>query len=488
MPRPLAACLYFGFALWLLRRDAKRDVGVSTALWIPLLWVWIIASKPLAYWFADGTAPEVADVTQGSFFDRNAYLLLMFFGLIVLAKRRITWNQVFVENRWLCLFSLFCLISVLWSPIPFVALKRWIKDVGGIIMILILLTEGNPTAAIQTVFLRCAYLLVPLSVLFIKYYPELGGRYYNQWTGATNYCGITTNKNALGVLAMISGLCLIWSIVDIERRSTWLKTIRSMWPELAVLLMCLWILKIADSATSLGCFIVGTAVFLATHTRWVRTNLRRLGWWVCGLVLASLLLFAVPDLRRVVGESLGRDVTLTTRTDIWNAVLDLKTNPLVGTGFASVWLTPEGSALVREMGGLPHSHNGYLETYLNTGLIGVVLLLAVLFVAGRNSIKELSDGAVVGNLFAALFLCGVIYNYTEVTFNNGNIVGFSLWLMATQFQVPRHLKVAGADDALEASAGDLNPSWAEPMGVPDLGNAWPSHHPMVEGFPGAGAN
>ena len=209
---------------------------------------------------------------------------------------------------------------------------------------------------------------------------------------------------------------------------------------------------------------------------------------MCGLVLASLLLFAVPDLRRVVGESLGRDVTLTTRTDIWNAVLDLKTNPLVGTGFASVWLTPEGSALVREMGGLPHSHNGYLETYLNTGLIGVVLLLAVLFVAGRNSIKELSDGAVVGNLFAALFLCGVIYNYTEVTFNNGNIVGFSLWLMATQFQVPRHLKVAGADDALEASAGDLNPSWAEPMGVPDLGNAWPSHHPMVEGFPGAGAN
>src|SRR5439155_3593615 len=142
-----------------------------------------------------------------------------------------------------------------------------------IVIILVLLTEQSPTAAIRTVFLRCAYLLVPLSILFIKYYPGTG-KYYNQWTGAAGYGGVCTNKNSLGVLAMISGLCLLWSIVDIERRSTWLKTIRSMWPELAVLLMCLWILKIADSATSLGCFIVGTAVFLATHTRWVRTNLR----------------------------------------------------------------------------------------------------------------------------------------------------------------------------------------------------------------------
>ena len=463
MPPILASCLCFAFILWLFLRDAKRASGVSAAIWIPLIWVWIIASKPLALWFASGTAAsEGTDVTQGSFFDRNAYLVLIILGLIVLAKRGVTWHQVFVENRWLWLFCLFCGLSVIWSPIPFVAFKRWIRDVGSIVIILVLLTEQSPTAAIRTVFLRCAYLLVPLSVLFIKYYPDMG-RYWNQWTGAGAYNGVTTSKNSLGVLAMISGLCLLWSIVDIEKRSTWFKTIRSMWPELAVLLMCVWILKIADSATSLACFIVGAAVFLAIHLSWIITNLRRLGWWACGLVLASFLFFAIPDLRKVVAESLGRNVTLTERTDIWNAVLDLKTNPFVGAGFASVWLTHDGAALVREMGGLAHSHNGYLETYLNTGLIGVFLLLAVLFVAGKNSIRELSSGTVLGNLFAALFLSGVIYNYTEVTFNNGNIVGFSLWLMATRFQVPSHLEVAGTDDALEVSAGDVNLSGTEWM-------------------------
>src|SRR5437899_9467672 len=408
LPPILASCLCFAFILWLFRRDTKRASEVSAAIWIPLVWVWIIASKPLAYWFASGTeASEVTDITQGSFFDRNAYLVLIFLGAIVLAKRGVTWHQVFVENKWLWLFCLFCGLSVIWSPIPFVAFKRWIRDVGSIVIILVLLTEQSPTAAIRTVFLRCAYLLVPLSVLFIKYYPEQG-RYYNQWTGATGYSGATTNKNSLGVLVMVSGLCLLWSIVDIEKRSTWLKTIRKMWPELIVLLMCLWILKIANSATSFSCFIIGTAAFLVVHTRWITTNPRRLGWCMCGLLLASFLVIAVPDVRKVVTESLGRDPNLTERTDIWNAALDLKTNPLLGAGFASVWLTRNGSALVNEIGGLAHSHNGYLETYLNTGLIGVVLLLGVLFVAGRNSIRELSGGAVVGNLFVALFLSGFV--------------------------------------------------------------------------------
>jgi hypothetical protein len=85
----------------------------------------------------------------------------------------------------------------------------------------------------------------------------------------------------------------------------------------------------------------------------------------------------------------------------------------------------------------------------------------VLFVEGKNSIRELSSGAIVGNLFAALFLCGVIYNYTEVTFNKDNIVGFSLWLMATQLRLPRHLEITGTDAAFEASAGDVNLSGIE---------------------------
>jgi len=181
-----------------------------------------------------------------------------------------------------------------------------------------------------------------------------------------------------------------------------------------------------------------------------------MGWLVCGLLVASFIVVANSGLRGTFAGALGREGSLTERTDIWKDALDLKTNPLVGAGFASVWLTPSGSALVKEYGVLAHSHDGYLETYLNTGLIGLILLLGVLFTAGRNSVRELSRGGVLGHLFPALFVSGVIYNYTEVTFNNGNIVGFSLWLIATQYRPPYDLRATSTDGALEASAEDLS--------------------------------
>ena len=40
----------------------------------------------------------------------------------------------------------------------------------------------------MTLLRRLCYLLIPLSILLIKYYPEIG-RQYDSWTGAANVCG-----------------------------------------------------------------------------------------------------------------------------------------------------------------------------------------------------------------------------------------------------------------------------------------------------------
>ena len=44
-----------------------------------------------------------------------------------------------------------------------------------------------------------------MSVVFIKYLPELG-RDYDPWTGWAFYTGVTTNKNMLGYLLFVFGL------------------------------------------------------------------------------------------------------------------------------------------------------------------------------------------------------------------------------------------------------------------------------------------
>jgi O-antigen ligase len=450
MPASLATPLFVGFILTLLYRSAKRGERSSVGLFVATIWFCLIGSKPVIYWLY-GRAAE-ADFNfylDGNPIDRNIFLVLIVWGILILTRRSIDWRTIWTRNRMLGLLYVYLLISVLWSDDPFVSFKRWIKAAGDVVMVLLIITEGNPVDAIAKVYLRCAYVLVPLSVLIIKWYPDIG-RYYRRWTWETLYCGVTTNKNSLGVLAAISGLSLLWYILDDPKRAKWLARLRTYWAELVVLAMCVWILRIADSQSALVAFGIGTVALFVTRLRWVQARMGVMLWCGFGVALFMTAFTASPELRGAVAQMLNRDATLTGRTDIWDAVLRLRTDPLIGTGFASVWLTPDGRALAQVLE-IPHAHNGYLETYLNCGLIGLVLLLAVIIVAARRTLGQLAAGTTIGRFYAALLLSGLVYNYTEVTFNNNNIVGFSVWLTAVAISGREHIQRASRTNALDPS-------------------------------------
>ena len=432
LPPTIAACLFVGFILWLFRRYSKEAGAMSYGLWVPFIWVAINVSRPIGYWFVNGTeaaVSETSDLSQGSFIDRNTYLILICAGVFVLLRRRVNWSSFLASGRWLWIFYFYLLLSVLWSDYTFISFKRWFKDAGDLVMILIILSEKDPIEAIRGIFIRCAYVLIPLSVLFIKWYPDIG-RYYNHWTWTTGYSGITLGKNQLGLLCMLSGLFLLWQIVDVYPARGMKTRLRNLWPDLLVLVMCLWMLWIAGSATALFSFVLGAVVFFGTRLRLIRSNFGSLGWVLACVALLMLLFTVSSGFRGTIAGALGRDVTLTTRTEIWERALELKTNPLLGSGFFSTWLAPKAASMVEEWGGLAHAHNGYLETYLNSGAIGVLLLLAVLVSAGKNAKRQLYQRSTAGYLFISLFLVALFYNYTEVTLNRSNVVGMLLWLMS----------------------------------------------------------
>ena len=63
----------------------------------------------------------------------------------------------------------FMAVSILWSPFPMVSIKRWVKAVGALLMVMVVLTERDPTAAVVGLFKRTFMVLLPLSVYLIKY-------------------------------------------------------------------------------------------------------------------------------------------------------------------------------------------------------------------------------------------------------------------------------------------------------------------------------
>ena len=468
MPPPIASILFYCVIAWLLYTQSKGP-RVSAALWIATIDFAFTASKPVTFWlYGNDYLYTDPSVIEGDPVNRTTLILLFIAGLGVLIKRRIRIGSIVALNPALVVLMLYLAISVVWSIDPLIALKRYFREIGHIILVLVVLTDVNPLEAVQRVLLRCAYVLVPLSVLYCKYYPGLG-RTYNQWTGDATYTGVTTNKNTLGMLAMLIALFLIWRLLGSRKI---LQVANA--PELLVLAMSMWLLNIANSKTSLACFAIGLLTLLATRTEWIRPRPALLKVGIFAVLIAAAVLFMTPVSRGYVAEQLGRDATLTTRTDIWEASLALDTNPVIGEGYNSVWLTPRGRALVNRMT-LAHAHNGYLEVYLNSGVIGVLLLVLVLSTAVRNALRVLGQGLPLGPLLVTWCVVAIIYNFSEVTFNKDNIVTLGLFLIAIRLDRRLYFGQAVAPSPQRAATASPRPDRLRGPAVATAGGRFGRH-------------
>src|SRR5205085_2663946 len=144
----------------------------------------------------------------------------------------------------------------------------------------------------------------------------------------------------------------------------------------ALLAMTLSLMSEAGSATSSVCVVLGCLVIAAAHSKTVKRRPAILTVLIpVGLCLYLLLQFGFEfDIIAALAEAVGRNPDLTGRTHIWSVVLSTNTNPLVGTGYESFWLGSRLRWVWEQAGEVNEAHNGYLETYLNLGLIGVFLL------------------------------------------------------------------------------------------------------------------
>ncbi len=208
---PTVACMLFiGYLFWM---DLRRPDSPSRALWVPLAWMFLAGSRWVSSWLNLGpTLASANDYAEGSPIDRAVFFALIVAGILILASRKIDWQRLLVNNVWIILYLLYCLASMAWTDEPTILMKRWVKDLGNPIMALVILTERRPYEAVGAVLRRLAFLLLPLSVLFVKYYPELGRTYHHD--GSPMYTGVGHQKNDLGFMCLLAGIYVFWELLQ----------------------------------------------------------------------------------------------------------------------------------------------------------------------------------------------------------------------------------------------------------------------------------
>jgi O-antigen ligase len=430
MPSSIALLAYF--LLVVLFLHWSKDPKDSPALWLPVIWLFIVSSRLPSVWFGVSSATSaVAATEEGNSLDRTVYLALLATALYVLARRKVHWSEFFARNLTLTSYLAFALISVIWSDYSFISFKRYVRDLNPYVMAFVVLSDPRPTRAISTVIRRVCYILLTLSLLLIKYFPAVG-IVFNQWDGRPEYVGVGTGKNMLGKICMVSVLFFFWDTLGRwpERKSRTGRLI--LVTNITSILMALRLFMLFDSATSQGCLILGFMIVLLARSKLVKANPRLLTAGILVAITGYLLLASVFDLSEMFAGLMGRDPTLTGRTDIWKVLLQMQTNPLIGLGYASLWAGDRMAAILRIAGSnfVNETHNGYLEIYMTLGFVGLALCVVFLLAGFRKICRQISVFPHYAAFALALWVIVVIYNRTESAMS-----GELLWSVLLYFTI-----------------------------------------------------
>ena len=306
--------------------------------------------------------------------------------------------------------------SVLWAFSPQSSFIRFVQQLMIVTSIVLpTMLAGRTADMMRGVFLCFACALI-LNVLFI-----LGGsvtiaRYGSELVDI-GYQGYFLGKNYLGECAAVAFLLSIHEV----RCHGWGRRALGF----VVFVFAVVLIFLSDSKTALGLALISP--FLASLTLTVRRMTR---------VSPAIILLSIPlsyiVFSHVSHFSMSRmsymlygDSTFTGRTIIWDfAQYEIERSPFLGWGYQSFWLVP-GSPSLEAPGWvamMPNAHNGYYDTMLELGYVGLAFLL-VFILATLHAIGRVADrNPAQGRLLLSLALFVIMYNFLE-----------SLWMRGFEF-------------------------------------------------------
>lgn len=373
----------------------------------PLERLFVIASFYfLVYGFPDTAFRTVQEreaqaLTADSDLTNTLASTAIYLGALAILLVRSWWIRESIRRDGLVVLLVgLALASTLWSVDPGVTLRRSLALALGTVFAYYVAARFPLSGLLRLLLVALAVGTV-LSIIWATALPRYGLDLEGRWLG------VASHKNALARHQVLTILVALFVLPSLRWRL----------PALVIAGLAAFAMAMTQGTTAVIA-LLSLAVLLPV---WAAFRARRT---MFGAVLVSLSAMTVAvgwfvsrSFADIV-QLTGKDVTLTGRTGLWQAVQDrIADRPVLGYGYEAFWTGWGGVSgeVWLDTGWLaPHSHNGLLEVLLNLGLVGGVVFVALLGRGLFRSVNYARNRTGIGALFPITIVSfSILYSTTE---------------------------------------------------------------------------
>jgi exopolysaccharide production protein ExoQ len=345
---------------------------------------------------------------SGEFGGKIFYILFGLYIIIVPIALARLGRFVWVASRDKPLMFLigFALISVLWSYAPAATLRQIMVFMGEGFLGVYVAMHYSLREQIG-IFSWVLGIAAVLSLFVALIFPTIG---IGSKGMAEAWTGIYDHKNVLGTLMALSAILFLLLTGDFRQK----------WVAWGGFSLSVTLVLLARSLTPLLAVIGILCLMPLYHSlRWRDMRAKAIVIFAGVLVVSvTIVIFAANP--EPFFRAAGRDPVQNTfvgRIQLWDDLLHkVEKRPLLGYGLGGFWLGWEGeSADIWAKYGWnpPHAHNGYLDIWLDLGLIGLGLMLCHIFLNFRRGIVLMRSTGATEDLWALAYLTFV--SFTSLT-------------------------------------------------------------------------
>ncbi len=310
------------------------------------------------------------DGTASNTLNQLFYFVMFALGTAVLL---IKYHQIFsfiIKEKFVSLFVLFSLSSVLWADFPLVSLIRTFQLFVAYLIIvntLLFLDKDIIINRIRSVLVF--YILITLFAIF--FIPEAIDPLFSSPRG------LTLQKNQFG---QVMNLVLLMFLFI--RKSN--QTNKYSFIDISAIFISIILIILSKSTTALVSMIIIFALQSVFLTDRIFEKLH-IGKIISTLTIVLVIFFAVyfsinsNIVEKIVSDYLGKDLTFTGRTDHWKMMLlEIQKHPVLGVGYSSFWDVPGSEYRLALIGN--SAHNGYIEILNELGIVGFMMMFIMFLV------------------------------------------------------------------------------------------------------------